>query len=77
MIKESPEHLATKKLGSRAVFTIHTTSRCIIFGMAVAVAWLFVLRDALNISRIDKSTRVTRAENKSSDNGRITIPSKA
>ena len=55
-IKESPKHLATKEAGSRAV---HSTSRCIIFGMAVAVAWLFVLREALNISRVDKSTGVT------------------
>ena len=35
-----------------------TSGICIILGMPAAVAWLFVLREALNISRIEKSTGV-------------------
>ena len=50
-IKKSPEHQATKEAGSRAVLVAYTTGRCIILGVAVAVAWLIVLREALNISR--------------------------
>ena len=58
-IKESPKHLTTKEAGKRAMRAVHSTSGCKILRMTIAVAWLFVLRKALNISRIEKSTGVT------------------